>query len=158
MGFTGEIGLLSIDIDGNDYWIWKSIEVVQPVIVVIEYNSVFGLDNAITIPYKKDFFRTDAHYSNLYFGASLLALVMLGEEKGYSFVGSDSAGVNAYFVKNSRINNLIPLTVKEGYVQSKFRQSRDEHGNLTFLNLFEQKELLKGLPVINVMNGILETL
>ena len=43
-------------------------------------------------------------------------------------------------------------------MQSKFRQSRDEHGNLTFLNLFEQKELLKGLPVINVMNGILETL
>jgi len=76
-GFTGEIGLLHIDIDGNDYWVWKSIEVVNPIIVIVEYNSVFGMDRAITVPYNPSFDRTEAHYTNLYFGASLKALVVL---------------------------------------------------------------------------------
>ena len=49
--FSGEIGILSIDIDGNDYWIWECIEVVNPIIVIVEYNSVFGSKYAITIPY-----------------------------------------------------------------------------------------------------------
>ena len=74
-GFSGEIGLLHIDIDGNDYWVWKAIEVVNPVLVIVEYNSVFGKDSAITVPYDPQFDRTKAHYSNLYFGASLKALV-----------------------------------------------------------------------------------
>src|SRR6266850_4105034 len=41
-GFSGELGILSIDIDGNDYWIWECLSVVNPVIVIVEYNSVFG--------------------------------------------------------------------------------------------------------------------
>src|SRR6266404_297437 len=54
-GFTGEIGLLSIDIDGNDYWVWEKLEVVDPVIVIVEYNSIFGSDLAVTIPYDPKF-------------------------------------------------------------------------------------------------------
>ena len=50
-GFTGEIGLLSIDIDGNDYWVWKAINAVQPTIVSIEFNSLFGDQHPISIPY-----------------------------------------------------------------------------------------------------------
>ena len=68
-GYTGEIGLLSIDIDGNDYWVWEAIEVVSPVIVVVEYNSVFGPDATVTVPYDPAFTRRAAHHSNLYFGA-----------------------------------------------------------------------------------------
>jgi hypothetical protein len=54
-GVTGEIGLLSIDIDGMDYWVWKAIEVVSPAIVVIEYNHRFGNDDAVTVPYDPAF-------------------------------------------------------------------------------------------------------
>src|SRR5262249_33681403 len=62
-GFSGEIGLLSIDIDGNDYWTWEKLDIVSPAITIVEYNSVFGPDFAITIPYDEKFVRHRAHYS-----------------------------------------------------------------------------------------------
>jgi hypothetical protein len=68
--FVGEIGLLSIDIDGNDYWIWEEINIINPVIVVCEYNAIFGDIHPIVIPYDPGFYRTQAHYSNLYFGST----------------------------------------------------------------------------------------
>ena len=69
--FTDEedIGLMSIDIDGNDYWVWDAIKVVKPRIVICEYNNLFGSDNELTIPYDPLFVRSEAHYSNLYYGA-----------------------------------------------------------------------------------------
>ncbi|SEL43661.1 hypothetical protein SAMN04488505_102268 [Chitinophaga rupis] len=157
-GISGEIGLLSIDIDGNDYWIWKAINVVSPTIVIVEYNSVLGSERAITVPYNPDFIRTKAHYSNLYFGTSLKALCLLAEEKGYAFVGSNSVGTNAYFVKKERLGSLVPRSAEEGYVQSKFRESRDVNGNLTYLSGKHRYNLIKGLPVYNVITGQVEAL
>ncbi|MGH7869018.1 MAG: hypothetical protein ACREP9_15625, partial [Candidatus Dormibacteraceae bacterium] len=98
-GIEGDIGLLSIDIDGNDYWVWEAIEVISPRIVICEYNALFGPRLPITIPYQADFHRTHAHFSNLYFGASLSALFSLGQQKGYRFIGCNSSGVNAFFVR-----------------------------------------------------------
>lgn len=54
-GFSGDVGLLHIDIDGNDYWVWKANSVVKPVIAIIEFNSIFGSERAITVPCKGDF-------------------------------------------------------------------------------------------------------
>jgi len=62
--------------------------VVNPILLIIEYNSVLGAD-AITVPYDPKFVRMKAHYSNLYFGASLKALCYLAEKKGYAFIGSN---------------------------------------------------------------------
>ncbi len=76
-GFSGEIGLLCIDIDGNDYWVWESLTAVNPVICVCEYNAVFGNLHAISIPYDGDFMRSRAHFSHLYFGASIPAFCYL---------------------------------------------------------------------------------
>lgn len=157
-GIKGEIGLLSIDIDGNDYWIWKAISIVDPVIVVIEYNSVFGIDKPVTVSYKADFVRANEHYSHLYFGASLLALCMLGEEKGYSFVGSNSYGNNAYFVKKDKVSALKVMTASEGYVLSKFRESRDRKGALSYLSGSDRYACIKGLPVYNVASNEIEQL
>src|SRR5205085_9698285 len=56
-GFLGEVGLLSIDIDGNDYWVWEKLTAINPVIVIVEYNSIFGSDLAVTIPYHPNFAR-----------------------------------------------------------------------------------------------------
>lgn len=148
-GFEGEIGLLHIDIDGNDYWIWETIDVVSPIILILEYNSLFGAENTWTIPYSADFFRTNAHFSNLYYGASLASLVDLSEKKGYIFIGCNSAGNDAFFVKREFAKNLKTKTCQEGYVESKFRESRDSKGNLTFLNKEKQLELIKGLPIVN---------
>jgi hypothetical protein len=155
---VGDIGLLHIDIDGNDYWIWKALEVVEPVIMIVEYNSVFGYDRAITIPYKSDFDRTSAHYSNLYFGSSILSLCDLADERGYAFVGCNSAGNNAYFVKNESLKDIKPLTVEEGYVESKFRESRDSEGKLNYLRGGDRLESIRGLSVYNTRSNKIEVL
>lgn len=157
-GFTGEIGLLHIDIDGNDYWVWRSLNVARPSIAIIEYNSVFGPEREITVPYDPQFSRTAAHYSNLYFGASLPALCELARAKGYDFVGSNSAGNNAYFIRSDLPHGLKPLTAAEGYVVSKFAESRDEQGRLTYLRGAERLAAIKGLPVINTRSGAQEQL
>ncbi len=94
-GVPERFDLLSIDIDGNDYWVWKAITRYRPRVVVIEYNAHIPPDEAKTIPYDPAFQwdKTD------YYGASLLALKKLGEEKGYVLLGTDRNGVNAFFVE-----------------------------------------------------------
>jgi hypothetical protein len=150
-GFGENLGILSIDIDGNDYWVWEAINTFSPAITIVEYNAGFGADRAATVPYKADFFRTAEHYSNLYYGASLPALCLLGKRKGYSFVGCNSAGNNAFFIREDlRPRDLPELTAKEGFVRSKFRESRSEDGTLAFLSKDEEAELLRRLPVVEV--------
>lgn len=157
-GFSGEIGLLHIDIDGNDYWIWESINKVNPVIVIMEYNSLFGDSRPITIPYDKDFYAPHAHYSRIYFGASISALCHLAEKKGYTFIGSNSNGNNAYFIRNDKANFFRALTPSEGYVYSRFRQNRDSRGNLTLRSDHEMLKEFTGLKVVNVVNNQIEDL
>ncbi|NQV76612.1 MAG: hypothetical protein HQ491_11245 [Bacteroidetes bacterium] len=157
-GFSGELGILHVDIDGNDYWIWKEIDSVNPVIIIVEYNSVFGKDRAITVPYDPSFVRNEKHYSDLFFGASIKAFVTLGQSKGYSFIGCNTAGNNAYFVRNDKMKELKSLTVEEGYVISKFRECRDQQRNLAYVSGSKRIEVLKGLQVVNVETGATETL
>lgn len=148
-----DIGLLSIDIDGNDYWVWKDITVVNPRIVICEYNSVFGAERAVTIPYQEDFQRTSAHHSNLYWGASLAALCRLAEEKGYRFIGANSAGNNAFFVRKDLAPDLPEFTAEEGYVQSRFRESRDPEGRLTYIAGQERLHEIRDMSVYDVDSG-----
>jgi hypothetical protein len=157
-GYEGEIGLLHIDVDGNDYWIWKAIEVIAPVIASIEYNSLFGPERAITIPYDPKFDRFTAHHSGIYAGASLLALCDLAEEKGYVFIGSNSAGNNTYFVRKDRLGDIKALDASQGYVASKFREHRNEHGLLTFCSGSQALESIRGMKVFNTRNNEIEEL
>jgi hypothetical protein len=147
--FKGEVGILSIDIDGNDYWVWKEINIVKPAIVIIEYNSVFGL-NPWTTPYIVDFTRNSYHYSNLCYGASLTALNKLAKEKGYSFIGCNSNGNNAYFIEQSLEAYFTILNPVEHLVVSKFRESRNKDGSLTILDGDERLKQLKGVKVFDV--------
>lgn len=149
-GIGGEIGLLSIDVDGNDYWVWKAIDVVSPVIVICEYNSIFGPDCPVTIPYEPSFKGLGAHYSHSYFGASLPALCRLAEAKGYDFVGSDSSGTNAFFVRKDSIGSLKPLTAKEGYVKIKRRRAQDQSGRPLNISGENSLKLIGDLPVYDV--------
>lgn len=154
-----DVGLIHIDMDGVDYWIWDEINCseLNPSIVILEYNSVFGGKRAITVPYKDDFNRTKAHYSNLYWGASLKSLVNLSKKKGYKFIGCNSAGNNAYFLKQE-IEVFKELTVEEGFVESKYRESRDKNGKLTYLRGAERVNAIQGLAVINVETNEIERL
>lgn len=144
-GVTGEIGLLSIDVDGNDYWIWEAINVVSPIIVIIEYNYRFGVDHAVTIPYDEGFDKNAVHKSGLYFGASLKALCQLGQRKGYSFVGCNSNGVNAFFVRKDKLKYpLKELSPEEGFVRGSFSEKGDRNDKLL---PEEEVRLLKSLDL-----------
>jgi hypothetical protein len=149
-GFRGEIGLLSIDIDGNDYWVWEAIHQVEPVLITAEYNSVFGAEHAITIPYDISFNRRKAHYSNLFWGASLKALCMLAEKKGYAFVGCNSAGNNAHFVRKDKVGQIPVKSAEQGYVESKFRESLDPSGNMTYLRGPQRIEAIKDMQIFDL--------
>jgi hypothetical protein len=152
------LGLLHIDLDGNDYWILEELEML-PVILILEYNSVFGVDRAISVPYDPMFQRSRAHYSNLYYGASLPALHNLATSRGYAFVGCNSAGNNAYFVRRDRMMDPVrEISLHQGFVSSKYRESRGLNGQLTYLTGDDRLQLIRGLPVINTTTGISEPL
>lgn len=150
-GFEEDLGILSIDIDGNDYYILEAINKFKPRILICEYNPVFGGTRKITIPYQPDFYRTNSHYSNLYWGASLAAMTYLADNKGYSLVGTNTAGNNAFYVRKDLINNKVNiLSVEAAYSSSNCRESRDEKGNLSYITGDMRLDAIKGLPVFNV--------
>jgi hypothetical protein len=148
-----DIGLLSIDLDGNDYWVWEAISVVRPRIVVCEYNSLFGPDAAVSIPYDRNFHRTRAHHSNLYWGASLAALCHLGLRKKYVLVGVNSAGNNAFFVRDDCASRLRPVLASEAYVRARYREARDARGRLRFVSAREGAAGIGQLPLVDVVLG-----
>lgn len=142
-GIKGKIGLLSVDIDGVDYWVWKAINCIEPDIVICEYNHRFGKEEAVTVPYKADFVRTEENHTNIYFGASIKALEKIAVEKGYSLVGVSSNGGNVFFVKTNLLNEkVIKKEIDEVFVHGKFRESRFPNGSLAYLDLKEEMKIL----------------
>lgn len=90
-----ELDLLSIDVDGNDYWIWKALNDYQPRVVVIEYNASHPPPERWVMAYNPQHrWRGDN-----YFGASLASLTALANVKGYALLATDSCGVNAFFLR-----------------------------------------------------------
>lgn len=129
-GYKGEIGLLSIDIDGNDYWIWDALTVVQPDVVIIETHNEFGMNN-IVVPYDAGYSYPGKH--PIYHGASPVAMTKLANKKGYRLVGANDLGSNFIFVKKGLAEKeiqevsvdsvLTHPSVKEGY--KKFEPIKD---------------------------------
>jgi len=152
-GFGGPLGLLSIDIDGNDYWVWESISEVDPTVVVVEYNALWGAERAVTIPYDASFDRMAAHHSGLYFGASLRALWLLAQQKGYELIGSNSHGTNAFFVRRDSIADLRTQSPEEAHVGVRVRQARDRSGKLSYLETRDSIRAMQHLPLVDVQDG-----
>lgn len=149
-GFTGDIGLLSVDIDGNDYWVWQALDVVSPRIVVAEYNSLWGPTRAVTVPYDPEFVRGQKHHSNLYYGASLTALVTLARTKGYSLVGGNTAGNNAFFVRDDVRGPIPVVPVASAYRAARFREGRDRDGALSFADFAARRRAVEDLPLYDL--------
>ncbi|MEI2822855.1 MAG: hypothetical protein V9F02_05460 [Chitinophagaceae bacterium] len=99
-----EVGLLSIDIDGNDYWIWKAIETIKPAIVVIEAKIEYGIQEVI-VPYSIE---NNRNNNEMYNGASVKAFEKLGKRKGYKLVGANKQGYNLFFVRADATYNASP--------------------------------------------------
>jgi hypothetical protein len=105
-GFGGDVDLLSLDIDGMEYWIWRAIESISPRVVILEFNPVWGPDCAVSIPYQADF-RIDFNRTPYYTGASLSAFAKLARQKGYKLVGIERLGFNALFVRCDDVTDDI---------------------------------------------------
>lgn len=150
-----ELGLLHIDVDGNDYWLWEAITCVRPVIVVVEYNATLGDDHPVTTPYSDDFERLTAHASGQYFGASLPALRHLAASRGYAFLGTNSAGNNAYFLLETFAarDEFASLTASAGFTRSRFRDGRDATGRLDYGDFEARRRSIRGLPLVDVTSG-----
>lgn len=97
-----DLGVLSVDVDGNDYWFLQRLIVLRPAIIVAEVNVSLGL-RPITVPYEADFDRTKKHETWEYYGASLAAVHHLCTNHGYTLVAVSSNGVNAFFVRDDRM-------------------------------------------------------
>jgi hypothetical protein len=127
VGFISEhfldrpLGILSIDVDGNDYWFLKQLITLTPAIIVIEYNASLLL-RRITVPYKPDFERHREHPSGFYCGASLTAISHFCQSSGYSLIAISESGVNAFFVRNDLlIPTLTALAPQSAYRECSLR-------------------------------------
>ena len=125
-GFVGEIDFFSLDIDGNDYWVWKNINIIKPRLVILEYNSSFGKDDSLTIPYNPRFVWDNNDNKRFYYGSSLKALEKLSEKKGYNLVYIDSCGINAFFVRKDLIkkSNLRKIRSEEIFIYNKYHNTK----------------------------------
>ncbi len=153
-GFDRDLGILSVDIDGVDYFVLERLQEWHPRILVVEYNGVFGMKDAVSVPYAPDFQRSKRHASNLYYGASLSAFVHLLRGRGYALVGVNSAGSNAFFVRSELLNDMVrEVAIEDCYRTSCFRESRDQSGRLTFLTGDNRRALISHLPLVDVVTG-----
>lgn len=153
-GFHSDIGLLSLDIDGMDYWVLEALDALRPRILVTEYNSLFGKNHAVTVPYNQSFSRFDAHYSGLYWGASIVAFTNLARSKGYNLIGSNSAGNNCFFVREDVRGELLVMSPEDAWVENRYRDARNPDGSLSYLSGHRrQRGLIAHLPLIDVHTG-----
>lgn len=148
-----EIGLFSLDIDSNDYWVLKSLmernPKFKPAIIILEYNSFFGKELSVSIPYKENF-TWNTTYPPTYFGASLHAYYDLLKNHGYILLGSTMAGNNAFFVHdNVNQGKLEALSVEHAYRKALFNlmpcYTKDK--------FVEQLKSLRYLQVINLKDN-----
>jgi hypothetical protein len=107
-GFTGDIDLLSLDVDGIDYWLWQELSCVSPRVVVLEFNHLWGPTASVSVPYRDDFVAEFTQYGSDYAGASLPAFVKLGQRKGYRLIGTNAIATNAFFLRDDIDCDWLP--------------------------------------------------
>tara|TARA_Y100000590_G_scaffold216695_1_gene245463 strand:- start:605 stop:1564 length:960 start_codon:yes stop_codon:yes gene_type:complete len=145
-----KIGLLSIDIDGNDYWILENLQNLNADLVVCEYNPIFGDLHCITTIYDPNFVRHNKHFSNLYFGCSIMALIKLMKKKKYTFLGSNSKGMNAFFVKDENIKYLDDKIIHKKIFAPILREGRDKNTKLNYRTVFENLNEIKNMEIFDL--------
>ena len=141
-GIKGEIDFFSLDIDGNDYWVWKSISIIKPRLVVLEYNASFGEKSSLTIPYNSKFVWDNKDEKRFFYGASLKALKKISKKKGYNLVCVDSKGINAFFVRKDLVKNTVLKKIK---TENLFVYNKEHNAKLNDI-----KKIVKKYNLVNV--------
>lgn len=145
------LGLLSVDIDGVDYWILEQLVGFDPALVVVEYNALFGDSATVAVPYDSAFDRTKPGFHNIYYGASLGAFEHLLARHGYALVACTTAGNNAFFVRSDRLGDVRALSTPEAFKPRRFVEHREIDGHLTGLaDPARQRHSIQELPLVDV--------
>jgi len=139
-GFTGEVDLLSIDIDSYDYWVLDALTVCSPRLLVVEYNASFGPTRAVTIPKDQSLSGMPKEYR----GASLAALEKVARRKGYRLVVCDPTGVNAFFLRHDVAPDVQAIDASRA-----FRSIRDR-SDLTDDPMPDSGAVMADLPLVEV--------
>jgi hypothetical protein len=119
-GVCGEVDLLSLDIDGMDYWVWQAMTAIRPRVVIAEIQTIWGADASVTVPYSADFTTELVDGFGVYCGASLPAFVKLAKTKDYRLVGAQRYGFNAIFVRNDVGADVLPEVDPEDCLRHPF--------------------------------------
>jgi hypothetical protein len=130
-----KIGVLSIDVDGNDYWFLQELICLEPSVVSVEYNSSLGLE-PLTVPYDANFDRHEKHASGWYHGASLAALAKLCAQYGYGLAAVADGGANAFFTKFGRLDPSsawLPNRFREDFSGTKHPDQWQEISHLSYV-------------------------
>ncbi len=157
-GFGGEIGLLSLDIDGNDYWIWEAMDAVRPIIFVCEYNAAFGDMHPVSVPYAPQFVCGENGSSRLYFGASIAAFSSLAARKGYRLLGTTMVGNDAFFIREDYFPRFEGALANIVAMPSKFRVHTDPTGEQPWIAGYDRFRTVADLPLIHTETGATVTL
>lgn len=162
INLMGVVDILSIDLDGNDYWVLKELPLDGISIIVVEYSPIFGDIASCTVPRNDIFNRTSAHSSNLYWGASLTAFIELLAVKKFTFVGTNRVGNNAFFVNSSSCPKL-GISIPDGrnfgkYVDYQIREGRTIEGGLSLLSSQDRLNAISEMPIVNLKNNELSTI
>ncbi len=151
------IDLFSIDIDGIDYWLLNELPHNFCKIIVAEYNPLFGHKNEISVPYDSNFDRTNFHFSNLCYGASIKAIKSLLEKKGFILFGVNDLRNNAFFIRADEIKKINCEVAADDQLEEfcnfNFRESRDIKGKLTYLNQKDSINLISDCIVTDIKTG-----
>jgi hypothetical protein len=150
-GFNGDLGLLSVDIDGVDYWVLEAIK-NKCDIIIVEYNDHFG-PHPHSVPYDAAFSRLDKHKSGIYWGASLQAFTHLLSQRGMTLIGTNRVGTNAFYVRNEHVAKVKKRLSSFRAWPCKMREARTVSGELAYKTYAESAALIAGFPLIDVTNG-----
>ncbi len=152
--FEKDIDFFSLDIDGIDYWIIKSLPSKFSKVAVIEYNPVFGYQHEITVPNINEFNRKSYHYSNLCFGMSLKALIKIMISKDFYFLGTNLRRNNAFFVSKDHNKDVffpkIQISNISQNTDCNVRESRGVNGELTFLSGNDRIKEIQDCEIIDL--------
>jgi hypothetical protein len=152
--------VFSLDIDGIDFYVARAVlkTKFRPKLFIVEYNSAFGPDESITVPYSPEFRRFQEHPSGLYYGVSIAAWRTLFRKHGYVFISTESSGTNAFFIDPAQFpagfaDTIKPVNFRMNYSDQNgaTRPAPDEAGDLVMRHLDWQSRsnMIKEMPVIN---------
>lgn len=151
ISFEGPIDLFSLDVDGNDFWVWKNLSKIDPRFVIIEYLEVWGPERSIAVPYDPKFMRNTkkspckpGEWGHYYYGTSLVAFCKLAKSKGYALVCGDSRACNLFFVKKELLNDTLKeIEPKDAYYTFDYAEA--EYAKVAHLPFVQITDEMLGL-------------